>query len=203
MIAAIVLSAGESSRMGSPKALLSFEGKPFIERIVSVLKASRVGKIVVVLGYHADEIKPRIQQLPVSIVVNRDYAKGQLSSMIAAIQSLESERGRERVDGVLVQLVDHPFLDCALINDMIDKFYSSKKLIVVPRYKGRRGHPVLFAQRLFHELLSAPLDQGAKVVVHSHRGETLEIDTEDEGVVIDIDTPEEYRKRLGRDPWPI
>lgn len=203
MIAAIVLTAGESSRMGSPKALLSFEGKPFIERIVTVLKASKVGKIVVVLGFHAEEIKPRIRQLPVSIVVNRDYAKGQLSSMIAAIQSLEAEQAGEKVDGALIHLVDHPFLNRSLIDEMIDVFYESKKLIVVPRYKGRRGHPVLFAQRLFPELLSAPLDQGAKVVVHSHRDETLEIDTEDEGVVIDIDTPEEYRKRLGRDPCPI
>lgn len=203
MIAAIVLTAGESSRMGSPKALLSFEGKPFIERIVTVLKASKVGKIVVVLGFHAEEIKPRIRQLPVSIVVNRDYAKGQLSSMIAAIQSLEAEQAGEKVDGALIHLVDHPFLNRSLIDEMIDVFYESKKLIVVPRYKGRRGHPVLFAQRLFSELLSAPLDQGAKVVVHSHRDETLEIDTEDEGVVIDIDTPEEYRKRLGSDPCPI
>ena len=203
MIAAIVLNGGESSRMGSPKALLSFEGKPFIEHIVTVLRASKVGKIVVVLGFHAEEIKPRIRQLPVSIVVNRDYAKGQLSSMIAAIQSLEAEQAGEKVDGALIHLVDHPFLNRSLIDEMIDVFYDSKKLIVVPRYKGRRGHPVLFAQRLFPELLSAPLDQGAKVVVHSHRDETLEIDTEDEGVVIDIDTPEEYQKRLGVDPCPI
>lgn len=203
MVVAIVLSAGESRRMGSPKAILSFEGKSFIERIVSVLKATKVGKIVVVLGYRAEEIKPRIQHLPVSIVVNRDYAKGQLSSMIAAIQSLEAEKGGEEVDGALIHLVDHPFLSRSLVDDMIDVFFSSKKLIVVPRYKGQRGHPVLLAHRLFPELLSAPLDQGAKAVVRSHRDETLEIETEDEGVVIDIDTPEEYRKRLGRDPWPI
>ncbi|MFQ5917993.1 MAG: NTP transferase domain-containing protein [Candidatus Binatia bacterium] len=202
MIAAVVLSAGESSRMGRPKALLSLEGTPFIERIVSVFKASRVGKIVVVLGHHAKEIKPRIQQLPINIVINKDYAKGQLSSLIVALQSLEAEKSEEKVDGVLVHLVDHPFLNHTLINDMIEKFYDSKKLIVVPRYRGKRGHPVLFARRLFPELLSTPLDLGAKGVVRAHRDETLEIETEDEGVVIDIDTPEEYRKRLGGDPWP-
>ncbi|MFQ5541987.1 MAG: NTP transferase domain-containing protein, partial [Candidatus Binatia bacterium] len=181
MIVAVVLSAGESSRMGRPKALLSLEGTPFIERIVSVFKASRVGKIVVVLGHHSKEIKPRIQQLPINIVINKDYAKGQLSSLIVALKSLEAEKSEETVDGVLVHLVDHPFLNRTLINDMIEKFYDSKKLIVVPRYRGKRGHPVLFARRLFPELLSTPLDLGAKGVVRAHRDDTLEIETEDEG----------------------
>ncbi|MEE9186028.1 MAG: nucleotidyltransferase family protein [Candidatus Binatia bacterium] len=202
MIAAIVLSAGESSRMGRPKALLSLEGASFIERIVSVFNVSKVGKIVVVLGHHAKEIRPRIQQLPIDIVVNKDYARGQLSSLIVALQSLEAGISKEEVDGVFVHLVDHPYLNRSLIDDMIEKFYVSKKLIVVPRYRGQRGHPVLIGSRLFPELFSAPLDQGAKGVVRAHRDETLEIETEDRGVVIDIDTPEEYRKQLGGDPWP-
>ncbi len=196
MIAAIVLAAGESRRMGSPKALLPIGGKPFIERIVSVLAASKVGKVFVVLGHNAAEMKPKIDHLPVTIVINKDYAKGQLSSLIAAIRSLKEEDVGERVDGVLVHLVDHPFLSLALVNHMIDQFYKSKKLIVIPRYKGRRGHPVIFSSQLFTELLEAPLDQGAKAVVRAHRDETLEIEAEDEGVVVDIDTPEEYRQRV-------
>jgi molybdenum cofactor cytidylyltransferase len=79
---------------------------------------------------------------------------------------------------------------------MIDRFYETKKLIVVPRYQNRRGHPVIFSRALFAELLAAPLDQGAKAVVHAHRDETLEIDTNDEGAIIDIDTPEEYRTHV-------
>ena len=81
---------------------------------------------------------------------------------------------------------------------MIDRFYETKKLIVIPRCGGRRGHPVIFSSRLFPELLSAPLEKGAKVVVHAHRDETLEIETDFAGVTIDIDTPEEYRQYLGR-----
>lgn len=198
MIVAVVLSAGESRRMGSPKALLSIGGKPFIERIVSVLKATRIGKTVVVLGHNAEELGPKISHLPVTIVVNKDYAKGQLSSLTVAIRSLEAEIAAKKVDGALIHLVDHPLLSPSLVNHMIDRFYESKKLIVVPRYKGQRGHPVIFSSRLFSELLSTPLDQGAKVVVHAHRDETLEIETEEEGVTIDIDTPEEYRQHLGR-----
>ena len=198
MIAAVVLSAGESSRMGSPKALLPISGVPFIEEIVRALKGTKIDRIIVVLGHHAEEIQKRIAHLPVTFVVNRDYAKGQLSSLIVAIRSLAAEKTTEKIDGVLVHLVDHPFISPALVDHMIDRFYETKKLIVIPRYGGRRGHPVIFSSRLFPELLSAPLEKGAKVVVHAHRDETLEIETDFAGVTIDIDTPEEYRQYLGR-----
>ena len=198
MIAAVVLSAGESSRMGSPKALLPISGVPFIEEIVRALKGTKIDRIIVVLGHHAEEIRKRIAHLPVTFVVNRDYAKGQLSSLIVAIRSLAAEKTTEKIDGVLVHLVDHPFISPALVDHMIDRFYETKKLIVIPRYGGRRGHPVIFSSRLFPELLSAPLEKGAKVIVHAHRDETLEIETDFAGVTIDIDTPEEYRQYLGR-----
>jgi molybdenum cofactor cytidylyltransferase len=96
----------------------------------------------------------------------------------------------------LVHLVDHPFIGAELVNLMVDRFYETKKLIVLPRYRDRRGHPVIFSKMLFAELLGTPVDQGAKAVVHAHRQETLEIVTEDEGVTIDIDTPEEYRRHV-------
>ena len=198
MIVAVVLAAGESSRMGSPKALLPISGVPFIEEIVRALKGTKVDKIIIVLGHHAEEIQKSIAHLPVTFVVNRDYAKGQLSSLIVAIRSLESDKGAEKVDGVLVHLVDHPFISPTLVDHMIDRFYETKKLIVIPRCGGRRGHPVIFSSRLFSELLSAPLEKGAKVVVHAHRDETLEIETDFAGITIDIDTPEEYRRYLGR-----
>jgi molybdenum cofactor cytidylyltransferase len=195
MIVAIVLSAGESSRMGRPKALLPIEGKMFIEKIVAALRATKVGEIIVVLGHNADAIKPKISHLPVTVLVNKDYASGQLSSLALALRSLDPEK----IEGALVHLVDHPLLSPTLVNEMVDRFYESGKLIVVPRYRGRRGHPVIFSSRLFPELLSAPVDQGAKAVVHAHRDETSEIATEDPGVVVDIDTPEEYRQHVGRE----
>jgi len=199
MIVAIVLSAGESSRMGSPKALLPIKGKSFIEEIVSVLQATKVGKIILVLGYNANEIASKIRHLPVRVVVNEDYRKGQLSSLNVAIRSLEVEENVATIDGVLVHLVDHPYLSPALVDHMIDRFYESKKLILVPTHRGKRGHPVIFSKRLFPELLSAPLEGGAKTVVHAHRDETLEIETEDEGITVDIDTPAEYRQHVRRE----
>jgi molybdenum cofactor cytidylyltransferase len=194
MIVAVVLSAGESSRMGRPKALLPIGEESFLERIVRSLKRIKVEKIVVVLGHNAADIKTKIAHLPVTIVVNPDYAQGQLSSLIAAIRSLQAEK----VDGILVHLVDHPFVNPGLVNRMIDRFYESKKLIVVPKWKGRRGHPVIFSSRLFGELLRAPLDEGAKSVVHAHADDTLEVETDQAGITFDIDTPEDYRRHFGR-----
>ncbi len=196
MIVAVVLSAGESSRMGQPKALLPVGKKSFIENIVCGLQEAGVGKIIVVLGHHAKEIQPKIARLPVEVLINENYRQGQLSSLKVALQRLEDAEG---VDGALVHLVDHPFLNPALVSEMIDRFYESKKLIVLPRYRGRRGHPVIFSRELFRELLDAPLDQGAKSVVHAHREDTLEIETDNEGVTVDIDTPEDYRQHARRE----
>jgi molybdenum cofactor cytidylyltransferase len=193
MIAAVVLAAGESSRMGRPKALLPIAGQTFIEKIVSALEHTSVGKIVVVLGHNAEEMKQRIKQLPVEIFVNREYRLGQLSSLQVAVRRLQSD---ENCDGVLVHLVDHPYVNPDLVNLMAQRFFESGKLIVVPRHRGQRGHPVILSRKLFGELLNAPMDEGAKAVVNAHRDETLEIDTDDEGVTIDIDTPELYRQHV-------
>ncbi|HET9917497.1 MAG TPA: nucleotidyltransferase family protein [Candidatus Binatia bacterium] len=193
MIVAVVLSAGESSRMGRPKALLPIDGQNFIEKIVGALKQSGIERVVVVLGFNADEMRRQVEHLPVEIIVNPDYQQGQLSSLQAAIRHLQTTAN---CDGMLVHLVDHPYIDSKLVRLMIERFGDSDNVIVVPRHRGKRGHPVIFSKELFQELLDAPLDQGAKAVVNAHRGETLEIDTEDVGITLDIDTPELYRQHV-------
>jgi len=193
MIVAVVLSAGESSRMGRPKALLPIDGQTFIERIVGALKKSSVAKVMVVLGHNADEMTPRLEHLPIEILVNPDYKLGQLSSLQVAVRRLEREPD---CDAMLVHLVDHPYVNTKLVQTMIKRYEDTGKLIVVPRYNRKRGHPVIFSRKLFAELLAAPVDQGAKAVVNAHRDDTLEIDTEDEGVTVDIDTPELYRQHV-------
>lgn len=198
MIVALVLAAGESRRMGRPKAFLPVDGVPFIERIVRTLEQTKVGSIHVVLGYNAAEMIRRIAYLPVEPVINPDYTLGQLSSLQAGIRALE---GRD-VDGILVHLVDHPFIDKTLVDHLIDQFYLTRKLIVVPRCGDRRGHPVIFSKQLFPEFLAAAVERGAKPVVRAHIEESLEIETTQDGVLIDIDTPEEYRKHVRSDEWP-
>jgi molybdenum cofactor cytidylyltransferase len=193
MIIAVVLSGGESSRMGRPKALLPIQGQRFIERIIRVIGQSKVGRTIVVLGHQADELRGQIEHLPVEVVINPDYRSGQLSSLQTAIRHISND---DRCDGMLVHLVDHPFIDVALVDKLIEGFSETKKLIVVPRYKEKRGHPVIFSRELFGELLNAPVDQGAKAVVNAHRQDTLEIEWHDEGITLDIDTPELYRQHV-------
>ena len=193
MIAAVVLSAGESSRMGRPKALLPIEGETFIGRIVASLKQTQVGKIIVVLGHNSDLLAAAIRPLAVDILINTNYKLGQLSSLQVAVRNLLPDAD---CDGMLVHLVDHPYIDASLVDRMIQQFYESKKDIVVPRCRGKRGHPVLFSRALFGELLDAPMDQGAKAVVNAHGNGTLEIETNEKGVTVDIDTPELYRQHV-------
>ena len=195
MIVAVVLSAGESSRMGRPKALLPIDGQTFIERIVAALKQTRVGKIIVILGHNASELQPKISHLPVEILINTDYKLGQLSSLQLAVRHLQLDHD---CDGMLVHLVDHPYLTPALVHEMIRRFYETKKRIIVPKFHGKRGHPVIFSRELFAELLSAPVDQGAKAVVNAHRADTLEVETEEAGIALDIDTPELYEQHVRR-----
>ena len=193
MICAVILSAGESSRMGRPKALLPIDGQTFIERIVGALKQTSIARVIVILGHDAEEMKQRVGHLPIEILANPDYKLGQLSSLQVAVRHLEKTAD---CDGMLVHLVDHPYIDSGLVATMIERFYQSGKLLVVPRHDGKRGHPVIFSRKLFGELLAAPMDQGAKAVVNAHRDDTLEIDTHDEGITVDIDTPELYKKHV-------
>src|SRR6059058_1665755 len=122
MIVAVVLSAGESSRMGRPKALLPVDGVRFIEKIVLTLRATKVGDILVLLGHNAEEMREKVRDLPATIVVNPHYKQGQLSSLIAAIRHIEAAQASQNVDGILVHLVDHPFIDDKLVDVMLEKF---------------------------------------------------------------------------------
>ncbi len=196
MITAVILSAGESSRMGRPKALLPIDGQTFIERIVGALNQGGIERIIVVLGFNAEELRRQIAHLPVEILINPDYRRGQLSSLQVAVRYLQTV---ENCHGMIVHLVDHPYIDPQLVRLMVRRFEESNASIVVPRHQGKRGHPVLFSSRLFAELLGAPMDQGAKAVVNGHRDDTLEIDTDDAGITLDIDTPDLYRQHVKGD----
>jgi molybdenum cofactor cytidylyltransferase len=176
--------------------LLPIGGETFIEKIVAALRDAEIEQIVVILGHNAEALGRKIAHLPVTVLVNSEYKKGQLSSLQVAVRHFLAD---ENCRGMLAHLVDHPYINADLVKLLIKHFESSRKPIVVPRFHGKRGHPVIFARSLFEELLKAPLDQGAKAVVNAHRHETLEIDTTDEGITLDIDTPELYRHHVKGD----
>ena len=189
MLAAVILSGGASSRMGSPKALLPYQGRPFLEHLLDVAKHPSIGVLRVVLGPDAEAISAQVALAPEEIVINKDWERGQLSSIQTAIRSLPSG-----TDGLLLCPVDHPLVSESLVGELIETFEKSKAPVVVPIFKGHRGHPVIFASSLYNELLNAPEDKGARAVVWAHANEICEVATEEEGCVLNLNDPEAFSK---------
>jgi len=220
MINAIVLAAGESKRMGMPKALLRFprrasvparpktsckDARPtkssdttFLEQIVSVLQKSELDGVTVVLGAQAEGIRASTDLAGVDVVVNEDYRKGQLSSLMAGLKSLSSQ-----TEAILLCLVDSPLMSSETVDGIVGAFRETGKPIVIPVHEGRRGHPALFARAMFDELLKAPPDEGARYVVQSHKDEVFEVDVPEPAILVRIDTPEDYLAHFGTPPRTI
>jgi len=174
--------------MGRDKALLRLGERTFLEHLAATLDGE-VDPLLVVLGHHASEIS-RQARLPraAEILRNPDYHLGQLSSLHVALRQLA---GRS-VQGVLVCLVDHPAVTKQVVRALKNSLLQSKALIAIPTWRGRRGHPVLFSHRLFQELLEAPMEQGARAIVHKHTEEVALVEIEEEGILWDVDRLEDY-----------
>jgi molybdenum cofactor cytidylyltransferase len=192
MLAAVILSGGASRRMGSPKALLEYQGKPFLEHLLEVTRQPKISTTRVVLGAGAEKIRQRLSLTDEMLVHNPDWERGQLSSIQAGIRSLP----QTGVDGIILCLIDHPLISGALVAALIQEFYTREKRIVVPTYKGRRGHPVIFASSLFEELLNAPMERGARTVVWAHPREVAEVPTEEQGVILNLNDPDTLRRAM-------
>jgi molybdenum cofactor cytidylyltransferase len=189
MLAAVILSGGASQRMGSPKALLPYQGRPFLEHLLDVTRHPKISARRVVLGVHAEPIAKTIHLTADEVVINADWEKGQLSSIQAALKSLP-----QGIDGMLLCLVDHPLISANLVGDLIETFYSSNAPIVLPVFEGRRGHPVIFSAHVFPELQAAPLEIGARAVVWAHRAELYQFPTNEEGCVLNLNDPETFAR---------
>lgn len=192
-LTAAILAAGESRRMGRPKALVPFDGLTFVEHLLAASRHPRVGMVRVVLGANAERVRAELKLEPETIVVNEGWQQGQLSSIQAAIRSLPPGA----TGGLLLCPVDHPLVTLRLVSQLIAEFDAGKNLIVLPTHLGRRGHPVIFHASLYDELLAASPDVGARQVVWAHAREITEVATDEAGVILNLNDPETMRKALG------
>jgi molybdenum cofactor cytidylyltransferase len=186
-IAAMVLAAGRSTRMGPEnKLLLEVGGKPMVRRVVETLLASRARPILVVTGHERERVESALAHLPVTFVHNPDYTQGLSTSLRAGIAAVPPD-----CDGVLVCLGDMPRLGAAIVDRLIGTFSPEEgRAIVVPTCDGRRGHPVLFGRAFFEAMRNLSGDVGARSLIDAHPEVLAEVETGDPGVLLDIDTPE-------------
>ena len=174
--------------MGSDKALLDFRGRPFLSHLAHLL-LPRVDSLVVVLGHREQRIR---EALPASsrirVAVNRDYDRGMLTSLQCGLAQVG-----QQVDAVLWMLVDHPAVRGRTLDRLLAAAADSRAPLVIPRHRGERGHPVVLSKRVIGDLLELDPSRSPQDVVRGYYGEAYFFDTDDKGVVLDIDRPEDYR----------
>jgi molybdenum cofactor cytidylyltransferase len=187
VIAAIVLAAGTSTRMGRQKLTLPMaDGRPLVRVAVEQVLASGVDDTVVVLGGDAEAVALALAPLPVRTVVNPRYAEGQSTSLRAGLDAL-----RPGTDAAVVALGDQPLPDPGVIRRLVAAFRASGQPIAVPAYRDGRGNPVLFAAALFGELGAVTGDRGGREVIARDPARVAEVSV-DTPMPTDIDTPEDY-----------
>jgi len=184
-----LLAAGESSRLGQPKQLLSFRGEPLVRHVARQALDSRLASLTVVVGHHAADVTDALAGLPVTIVENPAYAQGQSTSLRAGLLNVSRESS-----AALILLVDQPFVDTALIDQLIALFEESGALIVAPQHAGQRGNPVIFDNSLLPELLTVVGDTGAREVIKRHRERLHTLELSDARAFQDVDTWDDYRR---------
>jgi molybdenum cofactor cytidylyltransferase len=190
---AIILAAGESKRMGSPKMLLTFNGKTMIENVISNVTESKINKIMVVLGAYRDLLTDHIGRLSVKYCFNDNYKEGMLSSVQCGFRNLPSD-----YKAVLVFQGDQPFITSNTIDKVLDSYLSSDKGIVIPVYKNKRGHPLLIDIKYRDEIEKLSPGNGLNSLAHNFTDDVLEVDINESGILRDFDTYEEYMEGVNK-----
>ena len=197
MIAAIILAAGRSSRMGRSKALLPhLDGKTtFVAHAVRELRAAGLPVILVVGRHDDDALRAAVVELQAEFVSNLDPDRGQLSSLIAGLDVADRTY---RAEAVVVLPVDVPLVTAAGIRALCARAAAGGVAILRSASDGRHGHPVLFTREVFDELRHADPELGARSVVRADPSRVVDVEVGEPGVLVDVDTPDDYRRAFGR-----
>ncbi|UBF29286.1 nucleotidyltransferase family protein [Kovacikia minuta CCNUW1] len=188
----VILAAGASSRLGTPKQLLSYQGQSLIQHVVEKAIASICDPVMVVLGAHAARIRPELAAFDVQVIENLQWSEGISTAVRSGVTTLQMEY--PGVEAVVLWVCDQPFVSTQRINQLVATYQRSQPLIVASEYAGVAGVPALFHHTLFPELLALNGDMGARKIIQRHPQNTLRISCP-EGA-IDIDTPAEYERLM-------
>ncbi len=186
-LSAIVLAAGYSSRMSDFKPLLPLGNLTVIEIVIGIFRQAGINDITVVLGHRADDLKPVLDPLHVRWVFNEKYNEGMFSSVVAGLRSLGPG-----VKGVFLLPVDMPLVKSLTVKKIIRAYRELGAYVFYPTFMDRHGHPPLIPSTLFHEILSWRGPDGLQSLLARHETEAREVDVDDKGILLDIDTPEDY-----------
>jgi CTP:molybdopterin cytidylyltransferase MocA len=196
VIAAVILAAGASSRMGRDKGLLPVPGGgTFLSRLARSLLEGGCTEVVAVVGAAEPAFRSAVERnrLPVRLIRNPDPSRGQLSSLHQALDDLAPRAPH----AIVMAPVDFPLVAPETVRAVIDGWNRSGAPVVRPSKRGRHGHPVLFDARVLSELRAADLSAGARAVVRAHAADSFDVEVDDAGAFEDIDTPEDYRRIFG------
>lgn len=191
MLSMVVLAAGKSTRMhGSNKLLAEIEGTPMIRRVVQAALDSKVGEVIVVLGWEEEKIRTALAGLRCRTVVNRKYEEGQSRSIKVGLAEVNPS-----APGALILPGDVAMIDARSIDIVIERYELGGYTIVVAAYEGRPGHPILFDKQLFPEIERINEETfGLKAVVKKHEHEVCLVEAGSPNVLKDVDTPEDLKR---------
>lgn len=184
---AIILAAGSSIRMGSQKLLLPYHDSSMIETVIDNVLGSRIDKVMVVLGSDSDEITRTIGQKPVEICINPQPEKGMLSSVLCGLKAIPEE-----ATAALVYLGDQPNIPPAITNMILEAYNEDLHGIVIPVHNHRRGHPLLVDLKYRRDINKLDLEQGLRSLMHLFPEDVLEVEVDEPGILVDIDTRVDY-----------
>ena len=193
MISGLVLAAGRSERMGTPKQLLPFGSLTLIEQVIRTLTRSRLGKdVVVVLGHRAMDIVKRISGLPVRLAYNPDPEGDMISSIRCGLAYIEPEQA------FLIALGDQPLVTTGIVDRLIDEYERHPEGMVLPVHEGKRGHPMILSSAYREEILFESMPGGLKALRDRHADSVRPVPVDTDAVLIDMDYRSDYEEALRR-----
>lgn len=191
MLTAIIVAAGYSFRMKQFKPLLSLGKSTVLERAVESFLKGGIEDIRVVVGHRANELYPILERLGVRAIINPNFAEGMFSSVQAGVHSLSPD-----VRGFFLLPVDNPMVNPDTVKKLQNAFFSTEYGIIYPAYQGMRGHPPIISSRFISKVTVWEGTGGMRTLLQQYEQDALEIEVEDPGVLLDMDTPEDYQEML-------